>query len=64
MSHDITTIERAFALAKSGAYPTVGDIKRQLKLERFDSVEAHLQGPAINRQLRQLCDQAQQPENA
>lgn len=51
----LSTIERAFALARSGTCATVSDIRRQLRAERFDQVEAHLAGPAINRQLRQLC---------
>jgi hypothetical protein len=50
-----TTIERAFALARSGTCRTVNDIRMQLRAERFDLIEAHLAGPAITRQLRQLC---------
>jgi hypothetical protein len=29
-----------------------------LKRERSEAVDAHLQGPSINRQLRLLCDAA------
>ncbi|MDP9416062.1 MAG: hypothetical protein M3Q08_18630 [Pseudomonadota bacterium] len=56
-----TTLERAFALARSGDYPTISDIRRRLKQERFDHVEGHLQGPSINRQLKLLCEQARRP---
>lgn len=50
-----TTLERAFELARSGACASVSDIRQKLKAERFDQVEAHLAGPAITRQLRDLC---------
>lgn len=54
----LTTIERAFALAESGAYATVEEIRGQLKREYFEQVEAHLAGASITRQLRALCDEA------
>lgn len=53
-----TTIERAFALARSGTCASVADIRAALKRERYDQVEAHLSGQAITRQLRALCDEA------
>ena len=53
-----STLERAFDLARSGECTSVEDIRRQLKRERFDQVEAHLAGASINRQLRALCDKA------
>lgn len=53
-----TTLERAFALARSGRYATVNDIRLQLRAERFDQVDAHLAGPALARQLRELCIEA------
>ena len=55
---DPTTLERAFALARSGDYASVNDIRLQLKRERFDHVDAHLVGPSLTRQLRALCDEA------
>lgn len=55
---DPTTLERAFALAESGGYATVEEIRGQLKREYFDQVDAHLAGAAITRQLRALCDKA------
>jgi hypothetical protein len=60
--HDPTTLERAFALARSGTCAGVNDIRLALKRERFDQVEAHLAGQAIARQLRALCEAAQAPE--
>jgi hypothetical protein len=53
-----STLERAFILARSGTCASVGDIRLTLKRERFDQVEAHLAGHAINRQLRALCSEA------
>ncbi len=53
-----TTLERAFALARSGACSGLDEIRRTLKGERYDQVEAHLAGPSIGRQLRALCAEA------
>jgi hypothetical protein len=49
-----TTVERAFELARSGAYRNVGEIRRQLKLEGFSSYEEHLAGVSIKKQLLAL----------
>ena len=54
-----STIERAYELARSGKYRSVVEIGLQLKAERHDSVEAHLSGPSIRRDLRRLCAEAQ-----
>ena len=53
-----STLERAFELARSGDYANASEIRSQLKRERHDQVEAHLQGPSISRQLRLLCEEA------
>lgn len=58
MSSQITTLERAFELARSGTCANTAEIRVRLKQERHDNVEAHLQGPSINRQLRALCEAA------
>lgn len=55
-----TTLERAFVLARSGSCASVNDIRQRLRAERFDQVDAHLAGPSLGRQLRELCVQAQQ----
>jgi hypothetical protein len=55
-----STLERAFALARSGTCAGVADIRMTLKRERFDQVEGHLSGFSITRQLRALCDEARQ----
>lgn len=59
MNFPPSTLERAFELAKSGEYAGVPEIRAQLKKERFEAVEAHLQGPSITRQLKALCEEAQ-----
>ena len=48
-----TTIERAFILAETGSCRTVADIRTQLKKEQRDSVDAHLAGSVIERQLKE-----------
>jgi hypothetical protein len=50
--HRTTTLERAFALAESGSCRTVTDIRTQLKREHFESVDAHLSGSSIQKQLK------------
>lgn len=50
--HRTTTLERAFALAEAGSCRTVTDIRTQLKREQFDSVDAHLSGSSIQKQLK------------
>ena len=61
---ETSTIERAFALARSGSCTSVQDIRVSLKRERFDNVEAHLAGPSLARQLRALCEAAKDPHAA
>ena len=49
-----TTVERAFDLARSGDCRTLPDLVAALKRERHESVEAHLAGPSIRRDLKRL----------
>jgi hypothetical protein len=53
----LSTIERAYQLAREGPCTSLDDIRRQLDRERYASVGAHLSGPTLRRQLRQLCQQ-------
>jgi hypothetical protein len=48
-----TALERAFDLARTGNYAGVSELRQQLKTEGY-SVE-QLSGPALLRQLRELC---------
>jgi Zn finger protein HypA/HybF involved in hydrogenase expression len=59
-----STLERAFELARSGDYASSAEIRLQLKRERHDQVEAHLQGPSISRQLRLICEEASKSRTA
>lgn len=49
------TVRTAFALARSGNCAGVEDIRRQLKMDNHDQVDAHLASPSLSRQLRDLC---------
>lgn len=51
----LSTVERAYELARNGPSTSVDDIRRQLEREGFASVSSHLGGPTLRRQLRQLC---------
>lgn len=55
----LTTVERAFELARSGACRGVADIAAVLKLECHELVEAHLAGPSIRRDLRRAWETAE-----
>lgn len=59
-----TTLERAFELARSGGCASVQDIRRRLKSEGYDQVEAHLAGPSLGKQLRRLCEEARKAAEA
>lgn len=51
----MSTVERAYALARQGPCTSLDDIRRQLEREHYPSVNAHLSGPSIRRDLRQIC---------
>jgi hypothetical protein len=51
--NDVSAIERAFQLARTGEYPTIELIKKQLSREGYAQVELHLGGLLIKRQLRE-----------
>lgn len=57
-----TTLERAFALARSGECASLADIRARLKAEQHDQVDAHLAGPSIRRQLTRLCEENHRAE--
>ena len=50
------TVERAFELARTGKHADIAEIVAALKRERHDSVEAHLAGPSIRRDLRRALE--------
>jgi hypothetical protein len=59
MAYRITTLERAFELARSGNYPSIAEIRKQLHAEGFSV--AQVTGGVLARQLRELIQQAQKP---
>ena len=48
----ISTVERAFQLARTGACHSVIEIRQRLNAEGYDGVHGHLTGSTIQRQLR------------
>ena len=50
----MTTLERAFEIARAGNARTVTDIGKQLNREGYELVQPHLNGSTVQRQLRTL----------
>jgi hypothetical protein len=53
-----TALERAFALARSGTCLGIADIKKRLAEEGHAINQ--IDGPALQRQLRELCNAARE----
>jgi hypothetical protein len=53
MEHRPTALERAFELARSGKCADVAQVRQQLKIEGY--ARDQLTGPALIRQIRDLC---------
>lgn len=51
----LTTLERAYELARSGQCRTVGDIKAVLQAEGHERVQDRLYGASLTSALRKLC---------
>ena len=56
MSNRPTALERAFELARSGECAGVSEVKARLRAEGFGPEQ--ITGPALSRQLRELCTAA------
>lgn len=54
----LSTIERAYELARSGRCHSVDEIRTMLIREGYEAVQAHLTGPSIKRDLSALCKAA------
>ena len=54
MAENVTTLERAFQLARSGDCTSMSDLAKVLKRERYDSVDSQLTGPKLRVQLRTI----------
>ena len=57
MDHNVTAVERAFQLAKSGICLSVADLKKRLRLEGYATTQ--IVGGAISKQLKALIEAAQ-----
>ncbi|HEY4031962.1 MAG TPA: hypothetical protein VGM25_16570 [Caulobacteraceae bacterium] len=57
-----TALERAFALARTGEYPGLSELKTQLKAEGYATLQ--LEGPSLLRQLRTLCTESRKTSEA
>ena len=58
MNQSRRTIERAYQIAKSGGCADLRDIRRQLKQEGYEGVDAHFSGASIKRELQALIKAA------
>ena len=56
MDTNVTALERAFALARSGQYATVTDIRKQLNAEGYDGNQVY--GLSLTKQLNYLISEA------
>ena len=55
---EASSIERAFALARSGQYRSVSEIIRHLRADDRPAVEQHLKDHAARRELILMCSEA------
>ena len=61
MTRPLTTLERAFELARSGECRTVGEINTRLKAEGRMELQHHLSaGRGLREQLLKLCKAARE----
>ena len=56
MTNRVTSLERAFQLARSGSVRTVHELRLALERERYDS--KMVEGPSLSRQLRDVIKAA------
>jgi len=54
----LSILERAYELARTGACRSVEEIAKRLKQEQYESVETHLGGSSLRKELRQICAEA------
>jgi hypothetical protein len=60
MDYRITTLERAFQMARSGQFASVAEIKKQLRIEGFS--DSQVSGRSLSRQLKDLIRAARDGE--
>ena len=57
MDRNVSTLERAFQLAKSGQVSTIEDIRKVLRQEGYEASNMYV-GPSLRSQLRELMKTA------
>lgn len=57
MDYRVTSLERAFQMARSGKFSSVAEIKKQLSIEGYSV--AQVTGRVLARQLKELMQEAQ-----
>ena len=58
----LTTIERAYELARSGECATITEIKKRLDREGYPDAGGQLYGRTLQTELRRLCAEAKAAE--
>ena len=61
MNGKLTTLERAFELARTGEFSGISEIKARLAKEGYEDAAGQLYGPSLRRQLSTLCAAAKAP---
>ncbi len=59
MQDERNTVVQAFTLARSGRFSSVDEIQRELRRGGFHSVNEHLSGATMKRQLKALIAESQ-----
>ncbi len=62
MNPQLTSLERAFELARSGACANLDEVRKRLKAEGYAGQQ--IEGPSLTRQIRELCRAANQERRA
>jgi hypothetical protein len=60
MDHNVTSLERAFALAKSGRCRSIADIRNTLKAEGYS--HAQVTGRVVIKQLNEFIDKSRKKD--
>ena len=64
MAENMTTMERAFELARSGECESINALRQRLRREGYEAVHLHIHGASINRQLTDLIRAAKPSDPA
>lgn len=56
--NELTTVERAFRLARSGKVRTISELRKALRNEGFAAADQHREGRSIQRQLKLAMKEA------